>query len=439
MIIATRRLMSFALALLSLGLVVAAARPGAGQAARIKVTAEYAQATAAMARKEFAAAVQHFTRALSGAPTHPGLMAELARARFLAGDRRAAIDGLLRALRLGGGLDVADDPIMSPLLAAADAASVREAAAALRAPVSTSQEAFRITERDLIPEGIAFDPVDKAFYVGSIYRRKIVRVDAAGRMTAFADGGRDRLLSVLGMKVDAARRILWAATEGNLQMDGASPQDDGRAALVRCDLASGRVIEKYEAPRDGSRHLFNDIALGRQGEVFVTDSEAGSVYRVAGDGRRLERLVGPDVLEYANGIALSSDERRLFVAHVAGIAVVDLATGRVAALPHGDGVTLADIDGLYRDGHRLVAVQNGLTPARVVEFSMTDAEDRVTGLKILERGHPLFASIPTTGAVANGWFYYIANAQLRAFGADHHILPTEQLQETVILKTRLAR
>ncbi|HSK10507.1 MAG TPA: SMP-30/gluconolactonase/LRE family protein [Vicinamibacterales bacterium] len=410
----------------------------AQQAPARGVLSDLAEATAASRRKDHAAAAAHLSRALAGAPSHPGLLSELARAEFLSGNRGAAAQRLTRALRLGGGLGVVDDPAMAPLLAGEGSAALRDAVASLRTPVSSSQEAFRIAERDLIPEGIAYDPVEKCFYVGSIYRRTIVRLDASGQATPFAGERQDDLLSVLGMKVDPGRRLLWAATEGHLNMKDAVASDVGRAALVKYDLKSRQLVKKYEVAPDPGPHLFNDVALDRGGNVFVTDSEEGSVYAVRQDADRLERLVGPGLFAYPNGIALSGDERRLFVAHLAGVSVIDVATRQVTPLPHPDDITLVGIDGLYREGRRLLAVQNGLTPPRVVEFALHEGEDRVTGMRILERGHRLFASIPTTGAVAEGWFYYIANAQLRAFTPDHRVFPREKLEETVILKTRLA-
>lgn len=416
--------------------VVLVVAPVVAQRAPRGVLAEYERANAAVAKKDYRLAMEHFTRALALAPSHPGLMAELARAEFLAGHRRPAIERLTRALTLGSGLDVADDAAIAKLLSGDDAKAARDAAAALRTPIFTNQAAYRIPERDLIPEGIAYDPAGKNFYVGSIYRRKIVRLDPSGRVAPFVGERQDGLLSVLGLKVDQARRLLWAATEGDLNMQGAVAGDDGRAALVKYDLESGRLVKKYELSPDPGHHLFNDIAIDRDGNVFVTDSEAGAIYTVRRDADRLTRLLGPGAFEYPNGIALSSDERRLFVAHVAGIGVVDLATRGVTSLPHPDAVTLVDIDGICRDGHRLIAVQNGLSPARIVQFNLAASEDRVIDAIVLERGNPLFASIPTTGAVAEGWFYFIANAQLRAFTPDHRIMP-DKLQEPVILKTRL--
>lgn len=60
-------------------------------------------------------------------------------------------------------------------------ARIREA----NPPVVRSTIAWTIAERDLQPEGIAFDAVRRAMYLGS-FKGKIVRVDSAGRATDFA-------------------------------------------------------------------------------------------------------------------------------------------------------------------------------------------------------------------------------------------------------------
>src|SRR5215211_7738657 len=75
-----------------------------------------------------------------------------------------------------------------------------------------SRVAFRIPEPDLIPEGIAYDPVAQVFYVGSTYKRKIVSVDGRGVVRDFTGEGQDGLWGLLGMRVDAKRRLLWAVS-----------------------------------------------------------------------------------------------------------------------------------------------------------------------------------------------------------------------------------
>ncbi|HYR07791.1 MAG TPA: hypothetical protein VEQ60_08490, partial [Longimicrobium sp.] len=62
-----------------------------------------------------------------------------------------------------------------------------------------------------------------------------------------------------------------------------------------------------------------------------------------------------------------------------GIAAIDRESGEVEWLPVADSTAVSGIDGLVRLGHSLVAVQNGVTPKRVVELRMDDGETRITG------------------------------------------------------------
>ncbi|MBN2414528.1 hypothetical protein JXO52_01730 [bacterium] len=60
----------------------------------------------------------------------------------------------------------------------------------------------------------------------------------------------------------------------------------------------------------------------------------------------------------------------------------------------------------------------------------------MTGAEIIERGNPHFA-LPTTGVIVNDLFYYIANSQIYRTDEHRKLLPAEQLDEVVILKTVL--
>src|ERR1700722_3213765 len=56
-------------------------------------------------------------------------------------------------------------------------------------PVVHTAVAYTLRERDLAPEGIAYDPVDKSFYVSSISKHKIVRLAPDGSVTDFKSSG----------------------------------------------------------------------------------------------------------------------------------------------------------------------------------------------------------------------------------------------------------
>src|SRR5207247_1180125 len=120
------------------------------------------------------------------------------------------------------------------------------------------------------------------FFLGSLFKRKIVRIGSGGeasgqpRIRDFAATGQDGLWQVLGMKVDARRRRLWVMTAAG---KAAGAQEGCSAALVY-DLGTGTLARRYLVDNGKARHLFNDIALAADGRAFLTDSEAGMVWRI---------------------------------------------------------------------------------------------------------------------------------------------------------------
>ena len=138
-----------------------------------------------------------------------------------------------------------------------------------------------------------------------------------------------------------------------------------------------------------------------------------------------------------NGIALSPDERSLYVASFTGVDRIELATGVRTALPHPSGVTLVGVDGLYFHGHSLVAVQNGVRPHRIAVFALSERYDRVVSGRVLDRLDPLVTD-PTTGVVAGSELLVIGNAQIRSFDAEGKIFPDSKLEPVRIVAIPLA-
>jgi DNA-binding beta-propeller fold protein YncE len=301
------------------------------------------------------------------------------------------------------------------------------------APTAPAGEvALTLKEKDLIPEGIAQDPVTGAFFLGSTHKRKIVTVGANGAERDFAPHGRDGLWSVMGLRVDPERRHLWAMTDGHERI----PQEKGRAGAFKYDLTTGKLISRYVVDDGSRKHLFNDVAITHEGEVYITDSAAGTLYRITPGKDELERFLDPNTIRYPNGITVSDDGKSLFVAHSMGIAVIDPQTKASRDIRTIEGVTLLGIDGLYFYRGSLVGIQNGARPERVVRFFLTPAFDRVERVQVLDAGNPLF-DVPTTGVIAGDSFYYIANSQVDSFDSMGRIFPLNKLKEPVILKVKL--
>jgi sugar lactone lactonase YvrE len=301
---------------------------------------------------------------------------------------------------------------------------------AARAPrMARSEVAFTLADPELIPEGITVDPRTGTFYVGSLRKRTVLAIDPAGNTTTFADRS-DGLRAIVGLEVDAARDLLWVTSWNSRSHEGVEP---GPHEVVAFRIADGAVERRVRFPDEGD-HLPNDVTIADDGTVYVTDSTGGGVYRIPSDADALEEVVAAGSLAYPNGIALAPDGA-LHVAHGTGLARVDPATGALEAVHAADGVVLGGIDGLVRDGDRLLAVQNGLGEGRLVALALDARGAKVTGLTVLEND-PDALAIATTTCVAGGALYTVANAQLDALGPDG-LRPDAKLTPSRVLRTPL--
>jgi hypothetical protein len=306
-------------------------------------------------------------------------------------------------------------------------------------PLARGTVAFTLADRALIPESIGYDPIDRAFYVGSMYKRKIIRIRADGQVTDFVPSAGDGIWSVLGIKVDPDRRELWAnacnLADRNPPMMPDDPATRGHGGLFRYDVKTGRLIRKYTVGWAMAPRCFNDLAFTPDGSVYLSSGPDG-IYRVAPGAERVELF--SEYPSFVNGIATSEDGRLLVLGDYRGAHLMDIATRATRPIDVPAGETLAGIDGLYLKGRTLVAVQNGLRsrPARVIQAEMTPSLDRVTCIAVLDRNRPEF-DIPTTGVLVGNDLLYVASSQLRRFNEDKTIFPAEKLTESVIIRTPL--
>jgi hypothetical protein len=305
-------------------------------------------------------------------------------------------------------------------------------------PLVRSTTAF-LLDKELIPENIAWDPVTRAFFVGSMYKAKIIRIAADGTVTDFVPSRRDGLLSVLGMKVDPVRRELWAAA-GNFgdrpPMQVPDPSTVGKGGLFRFDADSGKLIRSYFGPGGTAAEpmAFNDLVLTPEGDVYATAGLHG-IWRIRKGADAIEPYVAPRG-SFFNGIAITPDGKTLFGAsHFEGVMRIDVATKAVSVLDLPPGVALGGIDGLYVYDNSLVAIQNGTDPIRVVRAWMNPEMTRVTRFAVLEQEHPL-TDMPLTGAIVGDDLYYVGRSQLRAFDGPK-IWAADRLKESTILKLPL--
>ncbi|HEX3761789.1 MAG TPA: hypothetical protein VHW23_23985 [Kofleriaceae bacterium] len=265
-----------------------------------------------------------------------------------------------------------------------------------RAPVvQRATVAMTLPDRELAPEGIAYDDVHRALFVGSMAERKIVRIAPDGSTRDFAtrEAGLD---SVLGLRVDAAHGLLWAVSDALPNMPGYGAGDAGRAALFAFDLETGALRDRFAAP-PGPSHLLNDVAIGPDGSAYVTETESGAVDIARHGEPALAAWLPAGTLRYPNGVAC--DGEQLLVAHLTGVAAIRLADRQRRDLAAPPGATLGSFDGLYVAGDALFGVQNGFGSTRVVRGDLDPAHHAVLRVTVLESAHPALASATTAALV----------------------------------------
>jgi SMP-30/gluconolaconase/LRE-like protein len=399
--------------------------------------AAYQEAVAAYKARDLAGFLRSATEASRLRPTHGGALYALASAHALLGDTTAAVAALRRFAALGYTADLAADSDFVGLNGAPALLEVRDALARNAAPLAAARPAFTLAERDLLTEGIAYDPGARALFVGSVHRRKILRVDAKGGVTEFVPPETGGLWAPLGMRVDAARRCLWVASTAVPQMLGYAAADSFRSGLFRFDLQSGKPTGRFPVPDDGEPHALGDVVVSRAGDVYATDSRSPRLYRVRSGADSLEVFLESSLLLSGQGLALDPDERSLYVADYArGILHIDLATRGISLVPAPDDVLALGIDGLYQVGGTLIGIQNGITPHRVARFTLDPTGTRIASSTVLERARPDYAE-PTLGVVVDRELFYVANSQWERFRDDGGIDAPAELRPPLVLRLRL--
>lgn len=375
--------------------------------------------------------IERVQQLLGQRPNDAVLWFHLARFNAELGDKRAAVGALEKAHELGDGFlpprdafaKVWDDPAFQALRAKMEAKLPR---------LDYAPTAFEIEDRTLMPEGIAHDGPSRTFFVGSA-QRKVLRVTESGAVSEFASGDAG-LDSVLGLAVDAPRRILYVVSTSALTAQG---RRNPRNAVLAFDVDTRRLLRRYDVP--GARQL-NDVAVAPGGRVFATDSAAGAVYEIPVKVPAPSReLVAPGRIPGANGLAASPDGKRLFVAHSTGLAMVDLASGEARRVANDTREGLAAIDGLYQWQGQLIGVQNITTPGRVVLITLSPGGDKVTRVQTLLSHHHNALSEPTTGAVTENGFFLLAATGISRFNAEGRIDDPETVPHPLVVRIPLPR
>ena len=367
-------------------------------------------------------------RGLAARPGYPAARFNLALAQALSGDAAAALDTLKGLAASGVDFGVAGIPEFAAVRELPGWADYEAMIRSLNTPAGNADVAFEYGVGDFIPEGIAVDD-EGQLYLGSVRHGTIVRLGDEPEVLSDGTGH----WSVFGMRLDG-NGGLWFASAAVPELSG-DVSDAGRSGLFRLDLDSRKIDTRALLPDTGEAQVLGDLVFLDEQTILATESLTGRLYRYTIDSGKFHELVGPGPLRSMQGLALDSGREYVYVADYVGglfrISVTGEAIERVVA---DDTVSLFGIDGLYRHGNELIAIQNGIRPHRVVALTLSDDGLHISASRVLARRLEQFDE-PTLGTLSGDSFYFIANSHWNRFDREGN-LPND-LDGPVVMRVSL--
>jgi streptogramin lyase len=212
-----------------------------------------------------------------------------------------------------------------------------------------------------------------------------------------ADGG------VLGVLIDGSAKTLWACT-----IDKTPPGPEGKSRLRSFDLDSGKPKSSWALP--GDANLCNDMAIGPDEAIYVTDTFNGKIFKVEPDGRSGALLIEDRALSGVDGITFMDGKLYVNTVFSGNLYRVDIdASGKAALTEIWMNRLLRNPDGMRAAGGRLYLAEGGAgrISSIAVEGDRASVATIMTGYKnptgvqpygdalwIVERGADKVASIP---------------------------------------------
>jgi hypothetical protein len=365
--------------------------------------------------EDFETAHRMNAAALALQPGHPGLLNNAVLLGAMAGKTEHQFEAL--EAMAGAGLSYDLDGSVRNLgqLEAADSERLNAIRLALGENAAPAGQAVAVATpplNDALIEALAVDNETERLYLGGVVQRRIYRVEpfAPEEFDVFA-GNDEPIGSIFGLVADRRHGRLYAA-EGVVEQTPLAPDEQPETALLVLDLETGERIARHTI--EGAERM-GDLTV-RDGVVFVSDAEAGRIYRLNGPRAELELYAQDERFASLQGLAQARGALWV-VDYAVGLWRID-PVSRVAHLqPSPDGASLIGMDGLVADRlGRLFVVRNGAAPAGVFELVFDDA-NQLVGLEPVLTGDARLGE-PTTVRIADDRLFVNADAPWDQFPAD---------------------
>ena len=242
------------------------------------------------------------------------------------------------------------------------------------------------------PNGIA-QASDGKLYVGSIVSGQILQIAPNGTITTLFPGS-ESVFAATSLRLDEQRGILWGTSPDFLGVENAAGETVRRPHRVfALDLTTGEVLRSLSMPNSS---FGNDIALDRDGGVYLTDSFSPRIYYLAPDANQLETWIEDESFRSNSeeiglaGIARNADGITIVGMYSAGklLKIIDRPQGSIVEVVSLER-TLENPDGMQfaEDGSLLLtegAVESG--NGRLVRIDVLSSGTKPKSIETLASG-----------------------------------------------------
>lgn len=367
-------------------------------------------------------------QAVAARPGYPAALFTLALAQTLNSDHVGSLETLQILTAKGVDFGATEQDAFAALKGLDEWAAYEAGVDDLLAPTGSAEVVATYPESQFVPEGIAIDN-DGELLIGSIHTGRLVRLSRTPEVLL----ERGESWSIFGMRFHADGS-LWFASAAVPQLDGVG-DEEGQTGLFRIDASSGDITRAAILPQYQKAQVLGDLVIADENVLYTTDSLTGAIYRYYVDSNEFETLIESGRLRSPQGLALSANGNFLYVAdYVSGLHRVSLQDQSMAKVRVPADVSDYGIDGLYRYGNELIAIQNGSRPNKVLALQLDGDGMAVISSRLLAANLEQFDE-PTLGVVKGDDFYFVANSHWNRFDREHKL--PDGLSGPVILKLSL--
>lgn len=261
----------------------------------------------------------------------------------------------------------------------------------------------------LYPEGTAYSPKQDVFFVGSIRKGTIGKVDRKGNYTPFITD--PEIVTSVGIVANQVKNLLYVTIADNGASVNSKPETKYKLSKVAAyDLTTGKrkFIADVGALNPDGANLVNDLTFDEKGNIYATNSFSPIIYKITPEGKAsvfAQNDIWKGESFNLNGIVYSKKGYLITTQYSTGkLFKVNIANPKDVQVINTPAFTKTD--GLIlNDNNELIVISNGTDTI----YKLTTTDDWKSGT--ITGSDKSASFFPTTGVYAKGK-YYVLNAKL---------------------------